>query len=266
MNRGQPEGLTTAQTGFVTVKDVSISFTKGKNEHLGLGTTSLTLAPGSFTAIVGPSGCGKTTLMNAIAGFIPVRTGQVVVDGRIVAGPSPDVGVVFQQYALFPWFSARQNVEFSLKRFDMPPKERTEIALNHLEEVGLRDRAAKYPHELSGGMKQRVAIARTLAGRPHVLLMDEPFGALDAQTRMSMHELLLQIWDKRRMTVLFITHDVEEALILADRVHVMSRNSGGFLQTVEVTSSRPRSVERIDETFVAQRNLLISLLRHREAS
>jgi len=251
-----------AAPGLVRIEAASIAFGKGRSRSLALQPTSLTLAPGSFTSIIGPSGCGKTTLMNAVAGFVPVDSGTISVDGRAVRGPDPEVGVVFQQYALFPWLSARRNVEFALKRFGLAPARRAAQALAFLDEVGLAGRADKYPGELSGGMKQRVAIARTLAGQPKVLLMDEPFGALDAQTRMAMHELLLGLWSRHRMTVLFITHDVDEALVLSDRVHVMSGSPGAIVHTIEVDSPRPRSVERIDGLFVERRNLMIQLLRH----
>jgi NitT/TauT family transport system ATP-binding protein len=222
----------------------------------------LALESGSFTAIVGPSGCGKSTLLNAIAGFVKPSYGYVSVDGRKVRGPDPDVGVIFQQFALFPWFSALGNVEFALKRFTMSRGERRQRAIEALREVKLADHARKFPGQLSGGMKQRVAIARTLACNPKVLLMDEPFGALDAQTRLRMQELLLRLWDVRRQTVLFITHDVDEALLLADVVHVMSAAPGRILETIEVDIPRPRAVERLDASFIAKRARLIELLRN----
>jgi len=187
--------------------------------------------------------------------------GAITIDGAAVAGPSPDIGVVFQQYALFPWFTAGGNVEFALKRFGFPAARRQEEAVAALATVGLAERARSYPAQLSGGMRQRVALARTLAARPKVLLMDEPFGALDAQTRSQMHELLLRIWEARRITVLFITHDVDEALILSDRVDVMSAAPGRIIDSIEVTSARPRSVEQVDNTYIANRNRLMHMLR-----
>ncbi|HEX9461253.1 MAG TPA: ABC transporter ATP-binding protein [Alphaproteobacteria bacterium] len=233
---------------------------------LALTPTNLRFKPGAFTALIGPSGCGKSTLLNAIAGFVPLSEGVILVDGKHVTGPSPDVGVVFQQYALFPWFTAIGNVEFALKRFGMPKEQRRSQAMAGLTEVGLADRARSFPGQLSGGMRQRVALARTLAARPKVLLMDEPFGALDAQTRIIMHELLLRIWESRRTTVLFITHDVDEALVLSDRIYVMSAAPGRIIDAIDVTSPRPRSVERVDDAYLAGRNRILRLLRRPDAA
>jgi NitT/TauT family transport system ATP-binding protein len=249
--------------GHVLMVGVEISFAApaGRTIH-AVAPTTLSLEPGSFTALIGPSGCGKSTLLNAIAGFVPVSAGSLQVDGRTVTGPDPSVGVVFQQYALFPWFTAIGNVEFALKRLPLTRAERRERAMAALAEVGLAGRASTYPGHLYGGMKQRVALARTFAAGPNVMLMDEPFGALDAQTRVAMHELLLGIWEAHRATVLFITHDVDEALLLSDRVHVMSAGPGRIVETIEVGSSRPRSVEMIDEEFIRNRNRIMHLLRH----
>jgi NitT/TauT family transport system ATP-binding protein len=248
--------------GRVEISNLSVDFKLGaKRTASALARTDLILTPGQFVAIIGPSGCGKSTLLNAVAGFITPTSGGVVVDGTEVAGPSPDVGVIFQQFALFPWFSAIGNVEFPLKRFRMSRTDRRARALAALADVGLAAHARKYPGQLSGGMKQRVAIARTLVSEPKVLLMDEPFGALDAQTRLSMHELLLRLWESRRQTVLFITHDVDEALILADVVYVMSAAPGRIIERIEVDIARPRSVERIDGSFIAKRARIIELLR-----
>ena len=247
--------------GRVELDAVSMRFRspKGK-EVIALAPTSLALAPGSFSALLGPSGCGKSTLLNAIAGFVDPGSGTIKVDGKTVRGPDPDVGVMFQQYALFPWFTAIGNVQFAMNRFGLARAERRRQALAALEEVGLADRADTYPGQLSGGMKQRVALARTLAGKPKVLLMDEPFGALDAQTRTSMHELLLGIWDRHRTTVLFVTHDVDEGLLLSDCVHVMSANPGTIIESIRVDAARPRSVRTVDERFIANRNRIMQLL------
>ncbi|MEZ5639181.1 MAG: ABC transporter ATP-binding protein [Burkholderiaceae bacterium] len=248
--------------GHVTVRDAAVRFQHKGRAVQALSPISMELAPASFTAVIGPSGCGKSTLLNAIAGFTPLTGGSIAVDGTAVAGPSPRVGVMFQQYALFPWFTAIGNVEFALKRFGMPKAERREIAMQALAEVGLAQKAGNYPGQLSGGMRQRVALARTLAARPDVLLMDEPFGALDAQTRIAMQELLLGIWESRRTTVLFITHDIEEALVLSDRVLVMSAAPGRFVDEIAIHSQRPRSVEQIDDEFIANRARMLRLLRH----
>jgi NitT/TauT family transport system ATP-binding protein len=246
--------------GLVEVRDLAITF-PGKAGATALTGMNVTLTPGSFTAVIGPSGCGKSTLLNAIAGFVDPSAGSITLDGVPVKGPSPERGVVFQQYGLFPWFSAAGNIEFALKRFGYPNEQLRSEAVTALEEVGLAKMAGRYPGQLSGGMKQRVAIARTLAARPKVLLMDEPFGALDAQTRMNMHDLLLGIWEKHKTTVLFITHDVDEALILADTIHVMSPGPGVILDTINVTAARPRATLRDADEFVAQRLRILDLLR-----
>jgi ABC-type nitrate/sulfonate/bicarbonate transport system ATPase subunit len=259
-----PAQSTVASTvsGRIEISNLSIAYRVGsKRLTTALSPTDLILKPGEFAAIIGPSGCGKSTLLNAVAGFVAPSTGGVVIDGEEIAAPNPEVGVIFQQFALFPWFSALGNVEFPLRRFPINRAERQARALAALGEVGLAEHARKYPGQLSGGMKQRVAIARTLVSNPKVLLMDEPFGALDAQTRLSMHELLLRLWEGRRQTVLFITHDVEEALILADVVYVMSAAPGRIIERIEVDLGRPRSVERLDPSFITKRARLIELLR-----
>ena len=195
-------------------------------DSLALSATDLEFAPGSFTSLLGPTGCGKSTLLNTIAGFVTPTSGRVLMDGVPVTGPGPDRGMVFQHYALLPWFTARGNVEFALKRFGLPRAERRERALESLQAVGLADAAEKYPAQLSGGMRQRVALARALAAEPQVLLMDEPFGALDAITRARMQRLLAQLWQRTRTTVVFVTHDVDEALALSQRVVVMAADPG----------------------------------------
>lgn len=248
--------------GHVSVRAAEVTFRDRKGRLVqALAPVDVTLAPGSFTALIGPSGCGKSTLLNAIGGFIPLTGGVIDIDGRMVAGPSPEVGVVFQQYALFPWLTAGGNVEFALKRFGLGTAERRERARAALAEVGLGERAQSYPGQLSGGMRQRVALARTLASEPKVLLMDEPFGALDAQTRIAMQELLLRIWEKRRTTVLFVTHDVDEALVLSDVAHVMSAQPGRIVDTLPVVAARPRQVDDMDAAYVENRRRILRLLR-----
>jgi NitT/TauT family transport system ATP-binding protein len=249
--------------GRVLIEEVSIRYRGARGKGIeALTATTLTLEPGSFTSLIGPSGCGKSTLLNAVAGFVPTSTGSIRVDGRPVHGPNPEIGIVFQQYALFPWFTAVGNILFALKRFPMNAAERHEKAMTFLDEVGLADKARNFPGQLSGGMKQRVALARTLASNPTVLLMDEPFGALDAQTRISMQILLLQIWETHRKTVLFVTHDVDEALLLSDRAHVMSAAPGRIVETIEIQSARPRSVDNVDESYLVNRNRIMRLLHH----
>jgi NitT/TauT family transport system ATP-binding protein len=247
-------GVARSGIGKVEISNVSIAF-KGAGRKLvpALAPTNLILRPGEFAAFIGPSGCGKSTLLNAIAGFVTPTTGGIVVDGIDIRKPTPDIGVVFQNFALFPWFTAIGNVEFPLKRFGLTRAQRRERAFAALEEVGLAKHADKYPGQLSGGMKQRVAIARTLVSNPTLMLMDEPFGALDAQTKVTMHELLLRLWERRRQTVMFVTHDVNEALVLAA--------PGRIIKRIDVDSPRPRSVEHIDETFVRKRADIIGMLR-----
>ncbi len=248
--------------GRVVIDDVSIVYGNRRGSgSIALQPTSITLAPSSFTALIGPSGCGKSTLLNAIGGFVQPATGAIRIDDVEVSGPSPEVGVIFQQYALFPWFTAIGNVKFALRRFDLTRAELEKRALQALAEVGLQKQARKFPGQLSGGMKQRVAIARTLSLEPKVLLMDEPFGALDAQTRLSMHDLLLAVWEKHRATVLFVTHDVDEALLLADTVHVMSSAPGRIVRSYVIEMPRPRRVETLGPDLLAVRAEILALLK-----
>ena len=260
----EKESQNLPEKGRVNIGAVSVVFGNTADKTVALATTDLKLNPGTFTALIGPSGCGKSTLLNAVAGFIEPTDGKIYVDSRQVHGPHPSVGVIFQSFALFPWFTALGNVEFALKRFGLDREERRKRAIAALEEVELLDHARKFPGQLSGGMKQRVAIARTLAADPDVLLMDEPFGALDAQTRLRMHELLTDIWMKRRKTVLFVTHDVDEALRLADVVYVMSASHGRIIEKVPVELERPRPIDRMGDDFLALRSSLIGMLRHDE--
>jgi len=252
--------------GRVEIDDVSIVYDGRRGTRsVALQPTTQTLQPSSFTALIGPSGCGKSTLMNAVAGFVVPSTGAIRIDGEQVEGPSPQVGVIFQQYALFPWFTAIGNVKFALKRFALRGAELEQRALQALAEVGLAKQARKFPGQLSGGMKQRVAIARTLALEPKVLLMDEPFGALDAQTRLSMHELLLAVWNRHRPTILFVTHDVDEALLLADTVLVMSASPGRIVRSYTIDLPRPRKIEAFGPDLLGIRNTVLALLKPSEA-
>ncbi|GAA4430550.1 ABC transporter ATP-binding protein [Actinokineospora soli] len=191
-----------------------------------LDGVDLAVAPGEFLVVVGPSGCGKSTLLDLLAGLSAPTAGEVLVDGRPVTGPGLDRGIVFQQYALLPWRTAQANVEFGLEAVGVPRPRRTEVAREFLDLVGLTGFERRYPHELSGGMRQRVAIARSLAYDPDVLLMDEPFAALDAQTRESLQEELRRIWQRTGKTVVFITHGIDEAVYLGERVAVMTSRPG----------------------------------------
>jgi len=195
---------------------------------------------GEFRVLLGPSGCGKSTILRMIAGLDVPTTGEVLVNGKKVEGPGPDRGMVFQKYTSFAWLTVAQNIEYGLKLKGVSEKERTETVAHLVDATGLAGFEAAYPHTLSGGMQQRVAIARSVAVRPSVLLMDEPFGALDAQTRSVMQDLLLKIWTETAATILFVTHDVGEAVYLADRLYVVSGRPGSIAEEIEVPFARPR--------------------------
>jgi len=208
-----------------------------------LKDVNLHIDENEFIAIVGPSGCGKTTLLNILAGLETYDSGSVTMQGQPIVGPGIDRGVIFQQYALFPWLTVRKNMQFGLKYRNYSKEKQEQITNHYMEMVGLTEFANLYPKELSGGMKQRVAIARGYATSPTVLLMDEPFGALDAQTRAQLQEDLLRTWETERKTIFFITHDVEEAVLLAQRVVMMSARPGRVKQTVKVDLPYPRNQE-----------------------
>ena len=201
---------------------------------------------GEFRVLLGPSGCGKSTILRMIAGLDFPTTGEVLVNGKPVQGPGPDRGMVFQKYTSFAWLTVAQNIEYGLQLKGVSEKERTETVAHLVQATGLAGFEAAYPHTLSGGMQQRVAIARSLAVRPSVLLMDEPFGALDAQTRSVMQDLLLKIWTETAATILFVTHDVGEAVYLADRLYVVSARPGSIAEEIQVPFARPRD-ERLKQ-------------------
>jgi NitT/TauT family transport system ATP-binding protein len=232
--------------GTIHVAAVSKHFELDRKRSVtALDSVELEVREGEFLAIVGPSGCGKSTLLYMIGGFEPVTEGQILVDGEPVTGPGADRGIVFQHFALFPWLSVADNIAYGLKERKVPAAERTETVRALIELVKLKGFENAYPKQLSGGMKQRVAIARTLALNPGILLMDEPFGALDAQTRAMMQEELLRIASTRRTTVVFVTHDVREAVYLADRVAVMTARPGRIKAVVDTGSAVGRR-ERSD--------------------
>ena len=222
---------------------------------------SLKVNQGEFISIVGPSGCGKTTLLNMIAGFLPISGGAITIDDKPIKGPGPDRGVVFQTFALFPWKTVIDNVGFGPRMRGLPKKECDQLALEFLSLVGLEHAAQKYPNELSGGMQQRVGVVRALANNPDVLLMDEPFASVDAQTRMTLQEELTKIWQERRPTILFITHDVGESVFLADRVVVLSK--GRVLEDMPIHLQRPRVWENLieDDTFKALSSQVLNKVR-----
>jgi NitT/TauT family transport system ATP-binding protein len=208
-----------------------------------LASVSLEIPSGSFTCIVGASGCGKSTLLNMIGGLDTPSAGRIEVAGSVVEGPGPERGMVFQSYALYPWLRVRQNVEFGLRMTKRPKSTWKQVSEGLLEEMGLSDFADAYPRELSGGMRQRVAIARALATDPPVMLMDEPFGALDALTRIGAQRLLLDIWQRHQRTIVFVTHDINEALLLGDQLVVLSSSPGRVKELIPVGFSRPRTAE-----------------------
>jgi NitT/TauT family transport system ATP-binding protein len=232
---------------MIAIEDVSKRYlAAGRRETIAaLDGISVAVADGAFVSIVGPSGCGKSTLLYIVGGFVPSSAGRVVVDGKTVTGPGTDRGPVFQEFALFPWKTVRGNILYGLLEQKMPRKEAEERVAYLVDLVHLRGYEALYPKELSGGMKQRVAIARTLAYNPAILLMDEPFGALDAQTRAMLQDELLSIWEKERKTVLFVTHAVDEAIYLSDRVLVMSRAPGRLKADIAIELPRPRLREAL---------------------
>jgi ABC-type nitrate/sulfonate/bicarbonate transport system ATPase subunit len=248
------------------MNDVALRFgRKGEALVTALERISLDVADQEFAVIVGPSGCGKTSLLRLVAGLIEPSEGSITLDGAVVTGPGRDRGMVFQSYTLFPWLTVRANVEFGLKLAGVPPAERARIARHFIGEVGLDGFEAAYPKHLSGGMMQRAALARALANDPAILLMDEPFGALDSQTRSLMQELLLNLWQHSHKTVLFITHDIDEAILLGDRVHVMTARPGRIKERVEVPIARPRTVDTLTSVeFIAIKRRIMALI-HEEA-
>jgi NitT/TauT family transport system ATP-binding protein len=244
--------------GRIQIRDLSVSF----GAQRVLESLDLTIAPGQFVCLLGPSGCGKSTALNAVAGFVRVPNGRVIVDDRPVTGPGADRGMVFQQYSLFPWKTVLENIAFGPRMQGAPRVEARRRAKEYLEFVGLAGFADKYPATLSGGMQQRVGIARALVNQPSVLLMDEPFGSLDAQTRRLMQENLLRLWGKTNSTVLFVTHDVDEAVFLADRVVVMSASPGRVLLDMAIDLPRPRPDDVFEEpAFADARRRCLRLIR-----
>jgi NitT/TauT family transport system ATP-binding protein len=231
----------TATRGHVEVHELGIEFEARAEVVEAVRKVSLQVRPGEFVSLIGPSGCGKSTLLNVVAGFLQATTGEVRLDGQPVLEPGADRGVVFQQYSLFPWMSVRRNVEFGLRMKGVAASEREAQARTLLGLAGLLAFENHYPDQLSGGMKQRVGIVRALATGPQVLLMDEPFGALDSQTRVVMQEILTNMWQRLRLSVLFVTHDIEEAVFLSDRIYVMTARPGRIKAELEVPLPRPRT-------------------------
>jgi NitT/TauT family transport system ATP-binding protein len=246
----------------VEIREVSRVFTGRKRSVQALDRATVSLADNEFVSLVGTTGCGKSTLLSIVAGLQEPTSGEVLVDGRRVQGPGRDRGVVFQTYTLFPWLTALENVEFALREEPVGRRERRQRALEQLRLVGLEQFVDSHPNQLSGGMKQRVAIARALSYRPEILLMDEPFGALDALTRQLMQELLTRVWEQHRLTVLFVTHDVEEAVYVSDRVVVMTNRPGRIKTEIPVDLPRPRSYGMVSSPeFAALHGRVIEAIR-----
>jgi NitT/TauT family transport system ATP-binding protein len=258
--------------GKITVKNVHRAFFSPRGERIdALENINFEIEDayskegrdvGEFRVLLGPSGCGKSTLLRLIAGLDRPDSGEVLVNDQLVHCPGKDRGMVFQKYTSFPWLSVADNIGYGLKINGVPADKRKDTVSRLIEEVGLKGFEHSYPETLSGGMQQRVAIARTLAVRPSVILMDEPFGALDAQTRSEMQQLLLRVWDETASTILFVTHDVEEAIYLADRIFIMSAHPGTIVEDVQVPFDRPRdlSLKQRNE-FHELQNYVLSCLR-----
>jgi len=252
----------TVDKGRIKIDSVTVNFGSGKTLNTAVKKTDLDISPGEFVCILGPSGCGKSTLLNSVAGYVKPSSGEVKVDEKLIVSPGPDRGMVFQQYSLFPWKTVHENIAFGPKIAGHSKAECESIANTFLDMIGLSSSANKFPGELSGGMQQRVGIARALANYPSVLLMDEPFGALDAQTRLMMQESLLSIWSDFGITVLFVTHDVDEAIFLADRILIMSASPGSIIADLKVNLERPRSGElAIEKSFIALKKECLSIIR-----
>jgi len=251
-----------ATKGLIEVDGFDLSYESIDGSVEAVRDVSIRVNPGEFVSIIGPSGCGKSTLLNAVAGFLKPTRGSVCVDGEPVEGPSADRGMVFQQYSLFPWKTVRGNVEFGLKMKGRDRHSREAAARTLLGLAGLQQFENHYPDRLSGGMKQRVGIVRALATGPKVLLLDEPFGALDAQTRVIMQQILTNMWQRLKISVLFVTHDIDEAIFLSDRVYCMTARPGTIKAEIMVPLERPRQpAMMMSSEFLALRRGLMSLIR-----
>ncbi len=245
------------------VSGVSLAFRVGRRRTVvALSDVTLQIASNQFAVIVGPSGCGKSTLLRLVAGLEKPTSGELRLGSEPIVGPSVDRGMVFQRYTLFPWMTVRQNIEFGPKLAGKTPAERRETSSRLLQRIGLESFADAFPKQLSGGMMQRVAIARAIANDPKILLMDEPFGALDSQTRGLMQELLTEIWNETRTQILFVTHDIEEAVFIGEKIYVMSAHPGRIKETICVALPYPRTLETLSAPdFIATRQRALSSIR-----
>jgi NitT/TauT family transport system ATP-binding protein len=254
--------LETGGKGRIEVTDFGLSYDTLDGPVEAVADASICVNPGEFVSIIGPSGCGKSTLLNAVAGFLKPTHGTVMLDGEVVERPNADRGMVFQQYSLFPWKTVRENVEFGLKMKGIDRYKRETAARTLLGLAGLLAFENQYPERLSGGMKQRVGIVRALATGPKVLLLDEPFGSLDAQTRVIMQQILTNMWQRLKISVLFVTHDIDEAIFLSDRVYCMTARPGTIKAEIAIPLERPRLQSMMmSSEFLALRRGLMSLIR-----
>jgi NitT/TauT family transport system ATP-binding protein len=256
------ESLRQPEQPKLEVCNLSKAYSVHGRESTVLQNINLRLYRGEFVCLVGGSGCGKSTLLNIIAGLIPASDGRVLVDGQNVPGPGADRGLIFQGYSLYPWLTVSQNVAFGLQLQKLPKSIQQESVAYYLNMVGLTNYAHAYPKQLSGGMKQRVAIARALVNKPEVLLMDEPFGALDAQTKEQMQQFLIELWEQTQTTILMITHDIEEAIFLGQRVYVMSRHPGRIKLETPIAIASHRNLDlKLSPEFIESKRVVMQALR-----
>lgn len=257
------QGQVLTTRGAIEIKQLQKTFVTKNKTFEALRDIDLKIGENEFVTIIGPSGCGKSTILRIVAGLEEATEGSLTIDGNEIMGPGGDRGMVFQGYTLFPWLTVRENIEYGPKLKGIPILERRGISNRYLRVIRLESFAKSYPKQLSGGMKQRVAIARALANQPKVLLMDEPFGALDAQTKLEMQEMLLEVWEREKTTVLFITHDIDEAIFLSQRIIVMKANPGTIIKQFDVTLPSVRTAEiREHPDFLKLRHEIVSLLKH----
>ena len=257
-----PDSATDRMPSRLEVSNLTVTFRSNGREVVAVEDLSFVASPGEFLCLLGTSGCGKTTILNVLAGFIAPTSGAVRIDGKPILAPGPDRGMVFQHHSLFPWKTVMGNIAFGLKMKGLSKAARRSEAQEYIDAVGLTGFEDLYPSELSGGMRQRVGLARMLALDPGVLLMDEPFGSLDAQTRMMMQELLLRVWEEDKKTVVFVTHDVDEAVLLADRIIVLTAGPGRVKEQIDVDLDRPREYELVtNERFVRIKELALKYIR-----